>query len=137
MGYTTKQSTEILDCLKKNRDKHMTAEEVYDYLRARGGSVGKTTVYRHLEKLYLNGEVRKFLGGENQSACFQLSDGGENCRSHYHLKCTQCGRLFHTECDFLNELSKHILNEHGFTVDGEKTVLYGICGECKEGKDLK
>ena len=37
MGYTTKQSTEILDFLRNNKDKHLTAEEVYYSLR-QGGS---------------------------------------------------------------------------------------------------
>ena len=48
MGYTTKQSTEILDFLRNNKDKHLTAEEVYYSLRQGGSNVGRTTVYRHL-----------------------------------------------------------------------------------------
>ena len=52
MGYTTKQSTEILDFLRNNKDKHLTAEEVYYSLRQGGSNIGRTTVYRHLERLH-------------------------------------------------------------------------------------
>ena len=45
-----------------------------------------------------------------------------------------CGRLFHTECAYLNTLSEHIKNEHGFLVDGSKTVLYGLCKTCAKEK---
>lgn len=137
MSYNTKQSTEILSCLNENKERHMTAEDVYLTLRQNGSGVGKTTVYRHLEKLYSDGVVRKYLSGDNQSACFQLAEQNENCHKHYHLKCTSCGKLIHAQCDFLNGLSEHILDEHDFTVDGEKTVLYGLCGECRRSKELK
>lgn len=131
MGYTTKQSTEILECLKENRNRHMTAEEVFDCLRKGGSSVGMTTVYRHLEKLYDDGVIRKYAAGDKTGACFQFVENCDDCHSHYHLKCVKCGKLFHAQCEFLNELSEHILKEHNFTVDGEKTVLYGVCGDCR------
>lgn len=135
MGYSTKQSRVIENVLKENSNRHMTADEIFEKLKSDGEGVGKTTVYRHLEKLYSDGVVRKFIGGDGDSACFQLAepDGG-NCKLHYHLKCVECGKLIHAECDFLNELSDHILNEHGFTIDGSKTVLYGICSECANKK---
>lgn len=132
MGYTTKQSTRILECLEENKARHLTADEVYSILCSNGISVGRTTVYRHLEKLYSDGIIRKFTLGDSTSACYQLASKEEECHNHYHLKCTACGELIHAECDFLNELSEHIFKDHNFTVDGEKTVLYGICEECRQ-----
>ena len=64
-------------------------------------------------------------------ACYQYFDGTGDCHRHYHLKCLKCGKLLHAECEFLNDLSEHIEKEHDFVIDGEKTVLYGICGECR------
>lgn len=131
MGYNTKQSRDILECLKKNRHKHLTADEVYNILNSQGTSVGRTTVYRHLEKLYADKAVRKFTLGDSSCACYQLADNSEECHNHYHLKCTVCGALLHTECDFLNELSEHIFKDHNFKIDGERTVLYGVCENCR------
>ncbi|MEG0545611.1 MAG: Fur family transcriptional regulator [Oscillospiraceae bacterium] len=142
LGYTTKQSELVLQCLKDNKETHLTAEKVYSVLKENNMGVGRTTVYRHLEKLYSDGIIKKFIGGDGDSACFQYSDCGKVNHSHYHLKCTCCGALFHTECEFLGDLSKHILTEHNFIVDGSKTVLYGLCSECaksqkpKEGNNL-
>lgn len=132
MNYNTRQSQEILSFLQNNKNKHMTAEEVFEGMRTLGSSVGRTTVYRHLERLYKDGKIRKFLTGDKAGSCYQLSDTHEQCQSHYHLRCNRCGKLIHTECDFLNELAGHVSAEHGFTLDPEKTVIYGICSECKE-----
>lgn len=135
-GYSTKQSRLIENVLKDNSDGHLTADEIFEKLKNSGEAVGKATVYRHLEKLYSDGIVRKFLSGDGGSACFQYMRDSSKCKSHYHLKCIECGRLIHAECKFLNELSKHILYEHGFLVDGSKTVFYGVCENCAKKKGL-
>lgn len=104
----------------------MTAEEIVSALRSEGEAVGLTTVYRNLEKLCSSGEVRKFSGAG--SACYGFT--GENCHSHFHLKCSSCGKLIHLECDYIEKLSEHVSAHHGFAVDNTKTVLYGTCGDC-------
>ena len=119
-----------MNCLEENKNRHLTADEVYNILISKGISVGRTTVYRRLEKLYEETTVRKFKFDESTSACYQLAQSDEKCRNHYHLKCTVCGKLAHAECGFLDELSEHIFKEHNFIVDGEKTMLYGICESC-------
>ena len=119
MSYNTKQSKMVFDILLENKDRHLTADEIFEKLRKSGESVGKTTIYRHLEKLCASGEVRKFTGGDGDSACYQYA--GKNA---------ECRELIHAECKFLSELSAHIYNEHGFKVDGSRTVLYGVCGDC-------
>jgi len=132
MGYNTKQQDAILSVLKKSRGKHVTADEIYLKLIHQGNPVGKTTVYRHLEKLTADGTIRRFSLGDNSSACYQLSDS--HCTEHYHLKCSDCGKLIHVECDFLDELSKHLMADHSFELDKCKTVLYGICSDCAKGE---
>lgn len=132
MSYQTKQSTEVLEFLKQNSNRHLTADEVYFMMREGGSTVGRTTVYRHLEKLYNDGIIRKFQSGEGSAACFQIAEENGHCHNHFHLRCLKCGKLFHTECDFMENLSGHIFEEHGFKVDSEKTVIYGTCKECQQ-----
>lgn len=136
MAYQTAQSRRILALLQENKTRHLTAEEVYLLLKEKGETVGQTTVYRQLEKLCGQGVARKFAGANGGSACFQFTENGAVCKAHYHLKCTACGKLMHAQCEFLNELSDHIRAEHGFSVDGSRTVLYGLCADCakKENK---
>lgn len=49
MSYNTKQSKMVFDILLENKDRHLTADEIFEKLRKSGESVGKTTIYRHLE----------------------------------------------------------------------------------------
>ena len=73
--------------------------------------------------------MRRYYLGEGAGACYQFT-GREDCHEHFHLKCTGCGRLIHVECDYLGEVSKHVLEHHQFTIDNTKTVLYGLCADC-------
>ena len=130
MSYETKQSRLVNDFLKANNQKHFSAEEVYFSLVSNGEKIGRTTVYRQLDKLCENGKARKFIIGENEACCYQYND--ERCHNHYHLKCSACGKLIHTECNFLDKLSAHIFDDHQFTIDGSKTVLYGTCKACRK-----
>lgn len=41
-----------------------------DYLKSQGNGVGKSTVYRYLEKLVEEGKVRKYFLEEGAGACF-------------------------------------------------------------------
>lgn len=128
--YKTRQRSQILNCLIENSSKHLTADEISVILKEKNCEVGKTTVYRSLEKLINEGSVRKYICEEGRSACFQYVDGNENCHQHFHLKCIECGKLMHLECDYLSDLEKHIFEHHKFIVDNTKTVLYGVCEEC-------
>jgi len=129
-GYKTKQRENILKLLKENNGVHMTAEDVFEYLKTKGNSVGKSTVYRYLDKLVNEGKVKKFFVDEGVSACYQYYSKDCEFEVHYHLKCSQCGGLFHVDCHFLDDLSKHILNTHNFKIDCNKIVLYGECEAC-------
>ncbi len=128
MTYETKQSKLVYEFLKFNLNKHFSAEEVYYGLISDGNNIGRTTVYRQLDRLCDEGKATKFFSGENNSCCYQFRS--DECSRHYHLKCSSCGKLIHTQCEFLDNLSRHIFNDHNFTIDDSKTVLYGICKDC-------
>lgn len=128
--YKTKQRDSILNLLTNNKDEHLTADEVYERLKMLGSCVGKSTVYRYLDRLVSEGTVRKFIVDDINGACFQFIDSQNECQEHFHLKCSDCGVLFHVECNYLNNMNKHIYKHHNFKIDNLKTVLYGLCEEC-------
>ena len=131
-AYRTKQREIILDYLKKCQDGHVTIDEVTDHLKNEGNRVGRTTIYRYMEKLADEGFLRKYYIEEGVGACYQYQGNSESaCRSHFHLKCVKCGRLFHVSCDFLQQIEEHLYEHHHFLVDNSKTVLYGICEDCQ------
>lgn len=129
--YKTKQQDLILNYLKEHSQGHVTVDQIYESLRSSEQQVGKTTVYRCLERLIEEGAVRKYIVEDGMSACFQYISSSKKCKEHYHLKCCKCGELIHLSCDFLGQVNQHIYQEHHFIVDSSKTVFYGICEKCQ------
>lgn len=130
--YRTRQRMAILQYFKAHPHAHFTAEELCEALRAHGIAIGKSTVYRALDRFSEEGTVRRFTSSPGESACYQYADTASGgCRAHLHLKCNICGTLFHIECDRLRELTEHLGMQHSFTVDYAKTVLYGTCEPCR------
>lgn len=129
-GYRTKQREAILRYLKSSSSKHVSIDDVLNFLRADGEKVGRTTIYRYMEKLTEEGILRKYFIEEGAGACYQYIDQELGCEEHFHLKCLKCGKLIHVECDYLSHIGAHILEEHEFQIDNTKTVFYGTCGEC-------
>lgn len=134
ISYKTRQRDQILDWMIQNKDRHVTADEILLALNGNKPLVGKTTVYRYLDRLVAQGTVRRYFIEGGRSACYQYMGQDDGCSSHFHLKCVDCGRLFHLECNYLDSMDSHIRQHHGFRVDHSKTVLYGQCGSCT-GKD--
>ena len=134
-GYKTRQKQIVLDYFIKNASVHTTAAQAVADLRTEGYNIAPSTVYRCMERLENEGVLRKYIIDEQSAACWQYIEEPNECRSHFHLKCTGCGALIHADCEFLDALSSHILEHHGFEVDNLKTVLYGLCTECREKRE--
>lgn len=127
-SYSTKQGKLVLDCFISNTGVHLTIEDICNYLKENNTPVGKTTVYRQVQKLSDEGIITKYSIDKESACCYQYT--GENCKMHFHLKCTKCSELFHASCDYIESLENHIFSHHGFKIDNSKTVFYGICQDC-------
>ena len=126
--YKTKQGTLVLDYFKKNTGVHLTIDEICSSLKENGTPVGTSTVYRQVQKLVDEGIVTKYSLDNESSHCYQYN--GENCKMHFHLKCTVCMELFHASCEFMESVEGHIFSHHGFKVDNSRTVFSGVCQNC-------
>ncbi|HAG04675.1 MAG TPA: Fe2+/Zn2+ uptake regulation protein [Lachnospiraceae bacterium] len=131
--YKTKQHEELLDYLKTMEGKHITVGDISSYFKSVGKPIGTATIYRHLEKMVNDGTVNKYTLDSSSSACFEyLGDNSHQGSFFIHYKCESCGKLIHLHCDEFRLLEKHLLEHHNFTVNTKKTIIYGICNECKE-----
>lgn len=97
-----------------------------------GRPVGKATVYRHFEKFEKEGLLIKYAPVDGGSACYQYSGALGGAPLHYHMKCDKCGKLFYLDCSFLDQVSDHFRDHHGFDLNRLKTVFYGTCSECRK-----
>lgn len=127
MTYNTKQKDIILNYLKENKDKCLTSNEIYDYLK-KDNKIGLTTIYRFLNKLENENLIKKY--NDKKEATYQYIDSDE-CKNHIHLKCMKCNCVIHLECNEATSLTKHIQDEHNFNID---STIFGICKECQDEK---
>ncbi len=130
VNYKTKQKTAIMQCIEGMADKHFTIDSLCEALFKNGETVGRTTVYRFVERLSNEGILRKFVMPQGESCCYQYVGEYNHCHEHFHLKCEKCGSLIHMDCDELDDLIAHIKSHHGFCLNPLKTIIYGICEGC-------
>lgn len=129
--YQTKQGQQMLQYLESTGRTHFTAADARRYFLEHDIPVGTSTVYRQLEKLVEEGQVRKYVVEEGQSACYEYvgsADPGDvTC---YHLKCEVCGKLIHLSCHEITDFEQHITEHHQFHVNPRRTVFFGLCEDC-------
>lgn len=132
--YNTKQRKAIFDFIVSQTGAHVTAAQIAKYFENENAPIGRTTIYRHLDKLTESGKIRRYITDGISGACYQYVDDKAPCDSHIHLKCESCGELLHLECTKLYEIQKHVTDQHAFRVNSLKTVFYGICENCLQQK---
>ncbi|MEM1484741.1 transcriptional repressor [Oscillospiraceae bacterium PP1C4] len=108
---------------------HPNADTVYALVRAQDPNISLGTVYRNLNLLCEQGQLRK-ISVPNTSDCF---DG--RCDEHHHLICTRCGKVFDISLGDLFVLDEQIKNSSEFTVTGYQLLIEGICKSCIEITD--
>lgn len=131
-NYTTKQSEAVLTYLKTQKGNHVTAGQVVKHFEEIGVSIGRTTIYRQLEKLVQEGKVKKYVIDSVSGACFQYSDECENQDEYIHLKCENCGVVIHLNGENLPDVAQNIRNKYDFEINVNKTVFYGKCKNCRQ-----
>ncbi|MBR0491066.1 MAG: transcriptional repressor [Clostridia bacterium] len=126
-NYRTEQRKIIRDYLIDNKDKFVNVEEIMQYMKKRKQEVGQTTIYRYLNLLEENNNVRTEI--KNHTKHYQYIES--ECCNHFHLKCKKCGKTIHLHCEEFENVSNHIKEEHKFNLD-HNTIIYGLCDECVE-----
>ena len=107
---------------------HPTADEVYAAVRAEHPSISRGTVYRNLNQLAENGEIRS-LEVPGGAAHFD-----EQLHRHYHIRCLHCGRVFDLCMDLIPELENSVRDTQGFQLSGYDLMFKGVCPECRSGE---
>jgi Fur family transcriptional regulator, ferric uptake regulator len=109
-----------------------SAQDVYAVLRAGGGSVGLSTVYRHLQSLVDDGVVDVIQTPEGEATYRYCGDAGDR-NHHHHLVCRQCGRTEEIEGRAVERWAGEVAEQHGYTDVDHTVELFGRCAECAAG----
>lgn len=106
--------------------RHVTANEVYEFIKEAYPTIGKGTVYRNLDILVEEGALRKV----------EVPDGPNRfdftLKNHYHVRCVKCGEVSDVDMDQIPDLLERIHNTHGIEFVDYDISFKGICPKCRE-----
>lgn len=131
--YNTRQKRELLRFLKERNLQHFSVDEVVFEMQERGEKIGRSTVYRFLEMLAAQGNVRKYQNVQGATQ-YQHVDDDTRCDAHFHMMCSECGNLMHVDCRLMKAMADHLMADHGFKLDPRETILVGVCQACRQGR---
>lgn len=121
----TRQRAVILEELRKTKS-HPTADELYSIVRERLPRISLGTVYRNLDFLADNGEIRRL----EAAGSTKRFDG--DISWHQHVRCIHCGRIG----DVMQPLDApqvEGMRVEGFSVIiGSRIEFDGICERCTD-----
>lgn len=130
--YRSQYKSWILNYFEQHDDEIISASDILAKMREDGLSINQTTVYRNLERLECAGQIQGHRLNSKDEKYYQFMRSGNDCPHHLHLYCRNCGRVIHLNCEFMKSIQKHLLEDHGFTLDCGDSVLVGLCEECRK-----
>lgn len=120
----SKQREFILNTVKSSC-KHPTADMVYEEVRKEIPNISLGTVYRNLNYLVENGEIKK-ITMPNASDRFD-----KTLENHYHLSCVVCHMIYDIDHKKLKNIDHMVEEESGHKVLFHDIVFVGICKDCQ------
>ncbi|QSX05856.1 transcriptional repressor [Sedimentibacter sp. zth1] len=130
-SYNTKSKKIILQYLKSNTENTVTVDDIKEYLDSVENSVNVTTIYRYLNKLFKEHYIMKYTGDLGKKATYRYVGTDSACHEHLHLQCSECGKIIHLNCEYMDKMIQHISNNHDFKIKFENTILFGKCKQCE------
>lgn len=130
-GYKlTPQRRSIVDIIIEKEGEHLTAEEIYDYVKERCPEIGLATVYRTVQMLEELGIVGR-LDLNDGCSRYELLHSDEQHR-HHHLVCNSCNKVIEVQDDLLDELEQEVEKNYKFKILDHCVKFFGLCKECQE-----
>lgn len=122
MNYSRQR--ELILKIVQNDMSHPTVDSIYQALRKEIPNVSLATVYRNLNLLAENGEIRK-IESLDGNAHFDFNTG-----KHYHFICIHCNKVYDIPCDVAPEVDKKAEELSGFKIISHDVSFQGICHDC-------
>ncbi len=106
--------------------RHVTANEIYEFVKGFCPTIGKGTVYRNLDILVEEGNLRKVKVSDEPNR-FDLT-----LKNHYHVRCVNCGEISDVDMDEILGLLEKIHDTHGTDFLGYDILFKDICPKCQK-----
>jgi Fe2+ or Zn2+ uptake regulation protein len=115
----------VMHRLLRDRDRHVSAEELLSEASERLPGVSLPTVYATLELFEQLGIVRRVNGGGGTLLWDTRAD------THHHMICRNCGRIEDLETPLDLEPARRSAARSGFEADRAEVVVSGLCARCR------
>lgn len=122
---TTTPRMKILEIFQTNRQRHLSAEDIYRILLSEHLDIGLATVYRVLTQFEQAGLLVR-NNFESGKAIFELNEGSH----HDHLVCLACGQVEEFFDAAIENRQQAIAKARGFKLQNHALALYGTCELC-------
>ena len=109
----------ILEILENQRNKHLTADDIYRCLVDAREEIGLATVYRVLNQFESAGLVEKH-NFESGQAYYELDSGVH----HDHMVCIETGKVIEFISEDIEAAQKKIADAHGYNIEDHSLVIY-------------
>ena len=119
----TKQRQAVLQVIRES-DKHLTANEVFEYARHLLPGISFATVYNSLRYLKREGLIGEVSFG-NDAALYD-----RNLTRHDHAICRRCGMLVDLDLHIPGGLLKEAARLSRFEAESIELTLHGLCPGC-------
>jgi Fur family ferric uptake transcriptional regulator/Fur family peroxide stress response transcriptional regulator len=114
----------VMHRLLRERNRHLSAEELLSEALERLPGVSLPTVYATLELFEQLGIVRRVNGGGGTLLWDTRSD------AHHHMICRNCGRIEDMETPLDLERARRSAARSGFHPERTEVVVSGLCASC-------
>ena len=125
----SRQRQAVLDAVTARCD-HPTADQIYLDVRAKDDRISRGTVYRNLALLSKSGQITHVKVPTADRFDARLD-------RHYHLLCTNCGRVFDAPVPYHSEYDTQVSEETGFQISRHRIIFEGLCPECGSNIERK
>jgi Fe2+ or Zn2+ uptake regulation protein len=117
----------VMHRLLRERNRHLSAEELLDEASSRLPGISLPTVYSTLELFEDLGIVRRVKDGGGRLLWDTRGD------DHHHLVCRRCGRVEDIDTPLDLEGARRSAKRMGFAPDHAEVVVSGLCAACADG----
>lgn len=107
-----------------DKESHVTAEELIEFVGERAPGIDKSTVYRTLDLLENTGCVVK----SDVAGRFIYHHAEEG--HHHHLVCRSCGKSVECSESVFTDIKKKLMEKYGFQAELKHLMINGLCPDC-------
>jgi len=127
-GHRTGSAQRAVVHLLAAQDCCLSAQEIFDHLRASDRAVGLASVYRVLDLLADGGFVQRIDVGAGVARFEPAHATGDH---HHHLVCDDCGKVEAFSDERLEQALRQVEGRVGYAVAAHEVVLHGECTDCR------